>query len=265
MRLARRGGPGGDPALIAAVARPGTAWAQSEEGSARQAWERAERVFKSGDYVEAIRRYNLLRTKFPYSELATLADLRIADAYFAQEKYATAVEQYRAFAKLHPQHQRVTYANWRVALSFYEQMPEDWWFLPPGYERDLRRARDAEREIAYFINRFGSNEYTPKARKLLALTRRRLADHELYVAEFYLKRNNPRAAAMRLTYLLQNYSGLGLDPQALFLLARSYIELEDVDKASAALADLIQYHPKSPLAARARVYIREHDLKRVVR
>lgn len=232
----------------------------SEEQKAQKAFKDAERSFKTGDYTEAIRRFNVLRSKFPYSPLATLSDLRIADAYFEQEKYATAVEQYRAFVKLHPEHERVTYANWRVAFSFYKQMPEDWWFLPPGYERDLDRAKETERELRYFLRRNPSSEFEKEATTKLKQTRRRLADHELYVAKFYLKRDNPRAAAMRLSYLLQNYSGLGLDPQALFLLARSYIELKDVDRAVDALSDLIEYYPGDPLASDARDYLERHGL-----
>ncbi len=247
---------------ISMVSAPRVVVAQQteEDPRAAKAYKDAERSFKTGDYLEAIRRYNLLRSKFPYSELATLADLRIADAYFEQEKYATSVEQYRAFAKLHPEHERVPYANWRVALSFYKQMPTDWWFMPPGYERDLNRAEEAERELLYFVQRNPDSEFTDEARTKLKQTRRRLADHELYVAKFYLKRDNPRAAAMRLSYLLQNYQGLGLDPQALFLLARAYIELKDVERATDALADLIEFYPDHPLADDARDYIERHNL-----
>lgn len=228
---------------------------------AANAWESAERAFRSGDYIEAIRRYNLLRTKFPYSGLSTLADLRIADAYFTQEKYATAIEQYRAFIKLHPQNDQVTYAAWRVALSFAEQMPKDFWMLPPGYQRDLRSAENAVDELRYFLRRYPESKWDEKATRRLLLARRRLADHELYVAKFYLKRDNPRAAAMRLSYMLKNYPGLGLDPDALFLLARAYVELGDVRKARVALNDLIQVHPDHPLSADARAYMTRHNLK----
>ncbi len=232
----------------------------SDEARAQKAYKDAERAFKTGDYSESIRRFNVLRSKFPYSGLAVLADLRIADAYFEQEKYATAVEQYRAFSKLHPDDDRVTYANWRVAFAFYKQMPREWFFLPPGYERDLDRAKEAERELQYFLRRNPETEYTAEATRKLKETRRRLADHELYVAKFYLKRDNPRAAAMRLSYLLQNYPGLGLDPQALFLLARAYLELDDVNKAVVALTDLIEYYPKHPLALDAKDYMAKHKL-----
>ncbi|MEC9442306.1 MAG: outer membrane protein assembly factor BamD [Myxococcota bacterium] len=247
---------------FATALTPTDAHAQADnENAAKKAFDDAERSFRTKDYIEAIRRYNLLRTRFPYSGWATLADLRIADAYFEQEKYATAIEQYRAFAKLHPEHERVTYSNWRVALSFYEQMPEDWFFLPPGYERDLDRAKDAERELRFYLRRNPNSEYDKDATRKLLETRRRLADHELYVAEFYIKRENPRAAALRLTYLLKNYSGLGLDPKALFLLARAYMEMGDVDKATTALGDLIEVHPDSDMAAKARAYLRRHNLR----
>ncbi len=229
---------------------------------AERAFDEADSAFSAGDYLESIRRFNLIRTKYPYSQYARLSDLKIADAYFAQEKYATAVEQYRTFAKLYPEHPQVTYAKWRVALSFYEQMPKDWFALPPGYERDLARAKDAQREMRFFLRRNKDTQYGPDGERKLLLVRRRLADHEFYVASFYIKRGNPRAAALRLTGMLKDYSGLGLDAQALFLLARAYIELGDVDKASLALSDLIEYHPSDPLAAQARDYVSTHAISR---
>ena len=228
---------------------------------AAKAWRSAERAFRSGDYIESIRRYNLLRTRFPYSGLSTLADLRIADAYFEQEKYATAVEQYRAFIKLHAQHERVPFAAWRVALAFASQMPRDSIWLPPGYERDLRRAEEAVRELGYFLRRYPNTEWEDEAVQLLLSSKRRLADHELYVASYYFNRENPRAAALRLTYLLKNYQGLGLDPEALFLLGRAYMELGDVEKARVALTDLIEVHPSNDLAKKAKAYMDEYGLE----
>lgn len=233
----------------------------SYSSQAQALYEDAQETLEDGEFSEAIRRFNLVRTRYSYSKYAALSDLRIADAYFVQEKYATAIEQYRTFNKLYAGHSESTYAHWRVALAFFKQMPTDNIILPPGYERDLARARDAEREIRLFIKRNPSTKYTKDARRYLLLARRRLADHELYVATFYLTRNNPRAAALRLTYLLKNYTGLGLDPQALFLLARAYIELKDVDKALVALKDLVRVHPQSEYAQKALDYVDRYQLK----
>lgn len=221
----------------------------------------AERDFKSGRFLDAIRKYNTISNKYPYSRYAALAELRIGDAYFAQEQYASAVEQYRNFIQLHPRHERRTYAHFRVAMAFYELMPDNWFFAPPAYERDLAKTKDAARELRLFVRNYPDSDYTERAQKLLAQTRRRLADHEFYVAKFYLDRDNYKAASMRLTYLLKNYSGLGLDAESLFLLARSYLELGDVDRARDALADLVTVHPQSRFAERAREYAAEYDFE----
>lgn len=219
------------------------------------AFQRGEQAFKSKDYLEAIRRFNTVRNQFPYSKYAALAELRIGDSYFAQEQYQTAIEQYRSFIQLHPNHDKSTYAYYQVALGYYQQMPSDWWFLPPSFEKDLSRARESIRELRLFLRHFPDSEYAKDATKKLAIARRRMADHELYVANFYLDRDNPRAAANRLTYLLKNYSGVGLDPSALFLLGRAYLQLGEVDKAIDALTDLVEVHPNSEPAQEAKKYL----------
>jgi outer membrane protein assembly factor BamD len=247
-------------AVLAGCATGSDSGNQTYADAAEQRYMEAQERLDSGDHIQAIDQFSAVRNRFPYSQYAALSDLRIGDAYFDQDKYASAVQQYRHFIRMHPNHGQVVYAHWRVALAFHELMPSDWWLLPPAYERDLAKSRDAARELDLFVQRYPDSEYGERARKLLAQTRRRLADHEMYVAEFYIERDNWRAASMRLRYLLENYSGLGLDPQALFLLARSYLELGQVERAKVALEDLIDHHPDTELAQQAKQYIVEHQL-----
>ncbi|RVU42564.1 outer membrane protein assembly factor BamD [Lujinxingia sediminis] len=219
-----------------------------------------EQRFERRDYLEAMRLYNTVRNQFPYSRWAALAHLRIADAYFEQDQNASAVEQYRAFIQLYPRHESVEYAHWRIALSFHEQMPSDFFVLPPAYERDLSSTRDAVREMRIFLQRYENSEYAPEARRLMREAQRRLADYEFYVATYYLERDNPRAAAGRLTHLLRNFAGLGLDPEALFLLGKAYLQLDEPGRALTAWTDLIEVHPQHPRAAQARKLLQERGL-----
>lgn len=235
--------------------------------SVQQADTPAERIYRlgevhfgRGDFTGAIEKYNKVRNNHPYSRYAVQADLRIADAYFEQKQWTTAAEQYRTFVKLHPNHKKAVYAKFRVGKALHNKMPKNWFFLPPAYERDLASTRNASRALKSFVKQYPDTKYTKKARKILRKTRRRLADHEMYVANFYLERKNPRGAMMRLKYLLDNYSGLGLDPKALYLLAVSYLKLGDTKKAKTALQDLIQYHADSNFAQKAEAYMASHDL-----
>ena len=223
----------------------------------QRAFAEAEEALEDGDYLDATSRYQAIKARFPYTKYAALAELRLGDAYFDQEKFPLAISQYRSFLKLHPNHEKSVYAHFRIAESYVGQMPDDWFLLPPGHEKDLAKTRDALREVNLFLRRFPESDQVEEAKSMSQKARRQLADHEFYVATFYLDRGKPEAAAMRLTYLLENYQGVGLDPNALFLLARAYLELGDVDKAKEALGDLIEFFPTHEFAEDARTYLAE--------
>ena len=211
-------------------------------------FQQAERAMERGDYLQATSRYNTVRNQYPYSRWAAMSNLRIGDAYFAQKQYASAVQQYRGFIQLYPRHEKVEYAHWQVATAFYEQMPSEFFILPPNYERDLSTTRDAAREIRIFLRRYENSEFAEEANQKLRKALRVLADHEYYVATYYYDRENPRATANRLTYLLRNFAGLGLDPEALFLLGKAYLQLDEPDRAVIAWTDLVDTHPEHPRA-----------------
>jgi outer membrane protein assembly factor BamD len=234
--------------------------AATYQAAAKATYEKGRRALAKDDYLDAAKYFNQVRARFSYSQYAPLAELGLGDVYYAEDKFATAIEQYRGFIKLHPSHPEVPYAAWRVALSFAGQVPEDWFFMPPAYEKEQARTRDAERELKYFLAKYPGSRYEAEAKKRLSKVRRLLADHELYVAEFYIERDNHRAGAARLTGLLKDYSGLGLDARALFLLARCYISLGDMAKGKTALEDLVKHHPNDPLAGQARDYMAKYRM-----
>ncbi len=210
-----------------------------------------EQALEGGSYLRAIEHFNVVRNEFPHSRWAAKANLGIGDVYFEQNQLASAVAQYRGFIDLYPNHERVEYANFRVAASFFEQMPSGFFLMPAPHERDLSTTREAARELQIFLNRFGDSEYAPQAEEMWREAVGRLARHEYTVAEFYFDRDNPRATVQRLRHLLENYRGLGLDAEALFLLGKAYVELGERERAQSAWTDLMEIHPNHPRAADA--------------
>ena len=67
-------------------------------------------------FWRAISYFTFVKNRFPFSRYATLAELRIADAFFAQDKFADAADAYKLFIRFHPNHPEVTdgYAAYRV-------------------------------------------------------------------------------------------------------------------------------------------------------
>lgn len=229
-------------------------------GQAKYAYEEAMDAFESSDYLESLKRFNVVRTRFSYSRYASLAALRIGDVYFAQEKMSEAIESYRRFIQLHPTHPEVVYARYKTGLAYHEQLPGDWFFMPPAYEKDLASTEDCERELRRFMELHPNSPYSEEIGEKLISVRQRLAEHEYYVAVFYLKQGSPRAAAMRLGGLLERFPGLGFDQEALFLLGKSFLMLNDVSKALETWGILIEQFPEHELAAIASSYISKHGL-----
>lgn len=204
-----------------------------------------------GLYPEAISGFTDLKTKYPYSKYAALADLRIADTHFERGKFVEAIDAYRTFLKFHPNHSEAPYAMFRIGEANYEQIPTNWWFLPPGAEKDQGSTKLAITAYRDMLARYPDADAASDARKRLDECRRKLADHELYVARFYYDRDRYKAASGRAEFLLKNYSGLGLDSEALLLVARSKRALNDYDGARDAATKLKTEHPESGEASKA--------------
>ncbi len=231
------GGQGGDPDFST----------QAEE-NIRLGSEAMERK----DFLQAERYFEHVRTRFPYLEAANEAELKLADLDFEQEKYLESREKYQNFIKLHPTHPQVDYAAYRAALSHYEDIPSDFFLLPPSTEKDQTEVQSALRGLNEFVRQYPESKYLPEAKEKVEATRRRLAEHELYVASFYARRERWKAVVQRLEGLLKNYPGTAIEEEALFNLHEAYVRLNDADNARQTLQRVIERLPGTPAAERAR-------------
>ncbi|MEO1171617.1 MAG: outer membrane protein assembly factor BamD [Myxococcota bacterium] len=216
-----------------------------------------------GLYPEALQQFALLKSKFPYSKFAALAELGAADVAFERGLYIEAVDAYRNFLKYYPQHEKGSYAMYRIAAAYKEQIPDDYWFLPPSAEKDQASTRLAISAFKDMIARYPASEETEQAKEDLKACRRGLADHELYVAEFYYTRERWKAAAMRAEGLVRDYSGLGLDSRALLIAAESRYRLEEWELATTSAARLQNEFPESKEGQRARQILQQLESKQV--
>lgn len=194
--------------------------------SARAAYDEAMEYFEDEDYLEAVKRLTTVKNKYAYSKYAALAELRIADAYYEQEKWVEAIDAYRTFAQSRPNHGDVPYALWRVGRSYFEQIPSDFFILPPVHERDPAATKDALRALGTFVDRYPDHEQTPDARERILSCRRLLADQELYVARFYMRQDRPVSARGRLEIIVAQYADLpDRWSEAALRLVRVYMEI----------------------------------------
>lgn len=165
--------------------------------------------FESSDrYDEAIRRYNEVKNKFPYSHFATKAELAVADVYYKQESYPEAQVAYQSFRDLHPKHPQIDYVVFRIGLSYFNQ-------LPTTIDRDLTLAHDTINTFNELIKTYPASQYIEEAKAKRNDALKMLAQKEEYIADFYFKQKIYQSALGQYKDLYQNFPGLGFEAKAL--------------------------------------------------
>jgi outer membrane protein assembly factor BamD len=212
-------------------------------------------LLKDESYPEAQKFFEYVRTKYPFSKYASLADLHIADAKFGQKLYNEAADAYAQFIQLHPSHEEVDYAELRIGESYWRDAPSEFALFPPTYEKDLRQVKKAADALRKFVEKYPSSKHIEQGRKLLAEAEGRLAAHEWYVAEYYFKHRRWAGAAGRYETLVDRYPGSTHEPEALFKAAQAYVHLDEKHRARTALQKLIVKHPEDP---------RRHEAERLL-
>lgn len=229
--------------------------------TAKQNYEKGLKELKDENFAEAIKYFTFVKTRFPFSRYATLAELRVADSHLARGRYVEAVDAYRQFIKFHPTHEMTEngYAHFKICESHYKQIPDEWLLSPPAYEKDQTSTREALREYDLFLAKYPDSKYAKDARKQRKIALKKLIDHELYVARFYLGRSRPKGTALRLRGILEQFPGTGNEPDIMILLGQTYLQMEQIDKARETFKRLIEEHPKDHNARRARLYLEYID------
>jgi len=218
---------------------------QNPLDDARARYDTAVEDLEDNLFPEALKGFSELKAKYPYSKYASLADLRTADTHFKRGKFLEAIDAYRRFLKFYPNHDEAPYSMLQIGESYFKQIPEEWWFLPPPAEKDQGNSRLAITAYRDMLVRYTHHPLADKARDRLQTARTKLADHEMYVARFYFTRDHFRAAMGRSDGVLKTYTGLGHDAEALWITGRSRYELGDGENAQSALQRLSTEFPKS--------------------
>lgn len=212
---------------------------------------KGESALDSKNYAEAARYFDYVRTKYPYLEISKDAELRLADTDYEHEQFPEARDRYRAFIRLHPTHPKVDYAAFRAALTHYKDMPSQLIFLPPAEEKDQGDVKNALSSMTDFVRTFPKSEFVPEAQKVIDEVKRRLAEHEIYVAKFYARRDKWQAVIGRLNVVVQDFSGVGFDEDAYFDIYEAYLKLNEPEKARETLKRVVERMPNTRASERA--------------
>ena len=154
-------------------------------------------AYNSGRYITALNHFATLTDQFPFSQYSLMAELKSADSHYYLNRYTEAIAAYQEFEEAHPTNEAVPYTMFQVGMSHYKQLGT--------IDRDPASAVDAIAMFTKLIRSYPQSSYIDEARSRIKAARNFLANHEMYVALFYIKTDKLKQAETRLEYILDNY------------------------------------------------------------
>lgn len=197
-------------------------------GSPDKLYEMADKAMQNGDFREAVEVLETLEARFPFSNPARQGQLDLMYAYYKARQPESAVDQADQFIRENPTHPRVDYAHYIKGLVWFERNRNflERWFKADLTERPPIDARKSFQSFQTLLQRYPNSEYAADARQRMIFLRNRLAEYEVHVARYYLKRGAYVGAINRAKYAIENYDGSPAVREALRIMVVSYEALD---------------------------------------
>ena len=204
--------------------------------SAQKLYSEAKDSMNSFAWDKAIKYLEKLEARFPYGRYAQQAQLDIAYVYWKSGERASAIAAADRFIKLYPNHANVDYAYYLKGLVNFNENSGILSMIdnPDLSERDSKGTREAFEAFKDLVARFPDSKYSEDSKARMRYLVNSLAQYEVHVARYYMKRGAFVAAANRAQFAVQNYPQAPALEEAVFIMVKAYDSLGMTDLRDAA-------------------------------
>ena len=207
--------------------------ADEAKSGPEQIYAKAQKAIRGNNYTEAVKQLEALQSRFPFSEPARQAQLDLIYAYYKSHQTDPAVDAADTFIRENPTNPRVDYAYYMKGLVYFERQ-SNW--LERRFRVDLsqRPPINAKKSFDAFqqlIEKYPHSQYVGDAQQRMVYLRNRLADFELHVALYYMRRGAFVGALNRAKYCVENYDGAPAVKGSMRVIVAAYYSLNMVDLA----------------------------------
>jgi len=221
---------------------------KTKDWSANKLYTEAKQQLNDKNYEKAIDYFEKLEARYPFGRYAQQAQLEIAYAYYKFDEPDLAIAAADRFIKIYPRHENVDYAWYLKGLVNYSRgktlinklLPQE-----PS-ERDTNTMRTAYDDFDQLVKRFPTSIYAADAARRMVFLRDNMAEFEIHVADYYMRRKAYVAAANRCKYVIENYQRTPSVEDALVIMVRAYRALGIKDLETDALRVLRLNYPENP-------------------
>ena len=135
--------------------------------------------YNHGKYEKALASFEMIMNRYPFSEYSMLAELKSADSNYYLENYEEALLIYKDFEQAHPTNEAIPYVLYQIGMCNHKQIDT--------IDRDTSGAIKSIYAFIKLLRAYPDSPYTKDAKERINEAKNFLADHEYYVAAFYVR------------------------------------------------------------------------------
>lgn len=218
--------------------------------SAQSLFEDARTSLDNGQYQKAIQILGAIDSRFPFGPVSRQVQLDLVYAYYKSGDAAQGIALADRFLRLNPNNSNVDYVYYMRALiniSTEENLFQDMAGIDRT-NRDPSASRSAFNDFKTILTEYPESKYAADSRKRMISIKSRLAQYEIFVARYYIKREAYASAANRGRYIVEYFAPSPEIEEALEIMIECYDKLGLNDLKTNAIQVLVANYPNNSLA-----------------
>lgn len=241
--------------LLTACAGPAPGGKGAADASAEleRLYKEAKEQLASGNNEAAVKSFERIEARSGGTMLGQQVLLELAHTQWRMNERATALATVDRFIKLHPSSPAMDYALYLRGLIHFNDSLGLLGTLTRQRlsERDQQASKDAYQAFAQVQDQFPQSRYAADAQLRMGYIVNSLAESEVHVARYYLRRGAYLAAANRAKQAIIDYERAPAIEEALAIMVESYDRLGLGDLRDDARRVLLRSFPNSRFLAAA--------------
>ena len=204
-------------------------------------YKRALLLIEENDYKSALNEFENLLLNYPFSNLAMKSEITSAYSLYEDNQIQKAINKLNSFIEMNPTGELTIYAHYLLGMCYYIQTSQK--------GRDASLSLKAINYFQIIESKYPNSKYAKDAKLKILYLKNRLAENELAVGKFYLKKNASGSAIKRFKVILEKFQNTSVIPETLYRLSEALLLTGLKEEAQKSIAILNYNFPKNEWAS----------------
>ena len=204
-------------------------------------YKRALLLIEENDYKSALNEFEKLLLNYPFSNLAVKSEITSAYSLYEDNQIPKAINKLNSFIEMNPTGELTIYAHYLLGMCYYIQTSQK--------GRDASLSLKAINYFQIIESKYPNSKYAKDAKLKILYLKNRLAENELAVGKFYLKKNASGSAIKRFKVILEKFQNTSVIPETLYRLSEALLITGLKEEAQKSIAILNYNFPKNEWAS----------------